>query len=217
MTWIDAAERQIEEIYARDPDQVVEPDPLPAVVLEDSLPRIRNDLGDCERCRLCEGRRNIVFGVGNPRADVMVIGEAPGKHEDLVAEPFVGKSGRMLDKMIENVLIMKRSDVYITNIVKCRPVDNRNPNEGEIEACMSFLERQIAVVNPKTILLLGSTATRALLEEGVTKLRGEWQDWRGREVMATFHPAYLLRKPQDKNKAFEDLTMLKRRLDDLTQ
>ena len=178
------------------------------------MSRIRADISDdCQRCGLCEQRTQIVFGIGSPRADLMIIGEAPGVQEDQQGEPFVGQAGGMLKNQLEAVLGLTRDDVYITNIVKCRPPDNRDPNEGEIDACMHFLKRQIAVVKSKAILLLGSIATKAFFGEGIRRTRGKWMEWGGHQVMATFHPAYLLRKPIDKSYTYEDLLMVKRKLD----
>jgi DNA polymerase len=177
-----------------------------------ALQRIRDDLGDCRRCDLCKERRNIVYGVGDPEADLVIVGEGPGHDEDLKGEPFVGAAGQMLDKMIENVLGLSRQrHVYICNVVKCRPPGNRNPEPEEVAACRPFLERQILAIQPKVILVLGSVALKALLgtPQGIMKLRGSWQQWRGIPVLPTFHPAYLLRNPADKRKTFDDLKRLK--------
>jgi len=186
-----------------------------------TLAAIRTELGECRRCDLCRGRRNIVFGVGSETTPLMVIGEAPGMHEDRQGEPFVGKAGQMLDKMLENVLGLPRSKVYISNVVKCRPPDNRNPQPEEIARCRPFLLSQLRVIQPKVVLVLGSVACRAVFEnaQGVTRLRGQWRTLRfpGGEAkaMPTFHPAYLLRQPQEKRKAFADLKLVKAVLDEL--
>ncbi len=181
------------------------------------LVRIREDLGDCRRCKLCKERRNIVYGVGAAEAALMVVGEGPGHDEDLKGEPFVGAAGQMLDKMLSAVVGLAREQVYIANVVKCRPPGNRNPEPEEIAACLPFLERQILAVRPKVILVLGSVALKALLTtpSGIMSMRGRWQSWQEIPVMPTFHPAYLLRNPADKRKTFEDLQELKKRLDGL--
>lgn len=175
------------------------------------LQSIRDDLGDCRRCGLCMQRKSIVFGVGDPDADLAVIGEGPGHEEDLSGEPFVGPAGQMLDKMLLNVLGLARQQVYIANIVKCRPPGNRNPLPDEVAACRPFLERQLKALQPKLILVLGSVALKALLgsETGIMKMRGTWQQWEGIPVLPTFHPAYLLRNPDEKRKTFEDLKVLR--------
>jgi len=181
------------------------------------LRRIREDLGDCRRCGLCAGRTKIVFGVGDAEADLVVIGEAPGFNEDRRGEPFVGPAGEMLDRMLENVLGLARSEVYIANIVKCRPQENRNPLPDEVEACLPFLRRQIRALRPRLMLVLGSVALRSLFgpREGITRARGIWKEYDGIPVMPTFHPAYLLRRPEDKRKVFDDLLALKARYDAL--
>lgn len=179
------------------------------------LDGVREVLGECTRCPLHAGRRNIVFGVGAPRARVMVVGEGPGANEDAQGEPFVGKAGQMLDKMLENVLGLGRGDVYISNVVKCRPPGNRNPQADEIARCMPFLKAQLRVIRPEVVLVLGSVACRAVFDTtmGVTRLRGNWQElpYEGgvARAMPTFHPAYLLRTPADKRLTFEDLKQVK--------
>ena len=176
-----------------------------------SLGAIRADLGDCQRCGLCRGRRNIVFGVGNENADLMIVGEGPGANEDRQGEPFVGNAGQMLDKMLVNVIGLQRSQVYIANVVKCRPPDNRNPEPEEVARCRPYLMAQMRVIQPKVVLVLGSVASRALFQTstGITRLRGEWRELSyaggSARAMATFHPAYLLRNPAEKRKTFEDL------------
>lgn len=187
----------------------------PASVL---LAGVREELGDCRRCALARGRRQIVFGVGSPDADLVVIGEAPGYHEDQRGEPFVGPAGQMLDRMLENVLGLKRSQVYILNMVKCRPPRNRNPLPEEVSSCRPFLDGQVAAIAPKVMLVLGSVAFRALFDtqQGIKRNRGRWREYRGVPTMPTFHPAYLLRQPQDKRMTFEDLQVLKRRYEELT-
>lgn len=182
---------------------------------EEELPRIRNVLGECTRCGLSRGRKNIVFGTGNPSAAVVVVGEAPGRDEDATGEPFVGAAGQMLDRMVENVLKLRRQDVYIMNVLKCRPPDNRDPMPEEVAACRPFFDAQIAAIRPRVILSLGRVATQVLLDttQGIRSLRGQWQVYRGIPVMPTYHPAYLLRTPEDKKITLKDLLALKERLD----
>jgi uracil-DNA glycosylase family 4 len=191
--------------------------PVPATV--ETLAAIRDDLGDCRRCGLCAERTNLVFGIGPERARLMVIGEAPGYHEDLRGEPFVGDAGQMLDRMLANVLGLPRAEVYIANVVKCRPPDNRNPQPSEIAACLPFLRRQIRAVRPDLVLVLGSVAFRAVfdVEGGVTRARGQWREVEGIPAMVTFHPAYLLRKPEDKRLALLDLQAVRARLDAIAE
>ena len=188
---------------------------VPAATL---LARVREDLGDCRRCKLAKGRRNIVFGVGDPDADLVVVGEGPGRHEDLQGEPFVGDAGQMLDRMLSNVLGLERSQVYILNIVKCRPPRNRNPEPDEVDACRPFLESQLQAIAPKLLLVLGSVAFKSLFntDQGIMRNRGRWRDYQGIPTMPTFHPAYLLRQPGDKRLTFEDLKAVKRRYEELT-
>lgn len=181
----------------------------------EGLRRTREDIGDCRRCNLCKERRNIVFGVGDPEADLMVVGEGPGHDEDLSGEPFVGQAGQMLDKMLENVLKLPRSRVYIANIVKCRPPGNRSPVREEVSACRPFLERQIRAVQPKVLLVLGPVALKALInsEAGFMSVRGSWLAYEGIPVMPTFHPDYLLQNANEKRKTFADLKAVNERYD----
>ena len=182
----------------------------------ETLDQVRADLGDCRRCKLCEKRTQIVFGVGDPDADLMVIGEGPGEQEDLRGEPFVGPAGQMLDRMLENVIGLKRSQVYIANVVKCRPPGNRNPEPDEAAMCKPFLERQIGAIRPKLILVLGTVALQHVLGiTGIMRNRGKETTWKTIPAIPTFHPAYLLRQPADKPLAFEDLKLAKRRYDEL--
>ena len=182
-----------------------------------ALAKVREDLGDCRRCNLAKGRKNIVFGVGAPEADLVVVGEGPGYHEDQQGEPFVGPAGQMLDKMLENVIGLSRSEVYILNVVKCRPPKNRNPLPDEVAACRPFLDGQIDAIRPKVVLVLGSVAYRTLMrtERGITSARGRWTTLGDVPVMPTFHPAYLLRNPTDKRLTFEDLKAVRRRYEEL--
>jgi DNA polymerase len=175
----------------------------------ETLDDIRLDLGDCQRCKLFSTRTNIVFGEGSPKADLMFIGEGPGADEDATGRPFVGRAGQLLTKMIE-AIDLKREDVYIANVVKSRPPGNRAPESDEVKACIPFLFRQIAVIRPKLIVALGNPAMQALLDTkiGITKMRGQLQDYprvSGIKVLPTFHPAYLLRSPDKKREAWEDL------------
>jgi len=183
----------------------------------EGLQAIREDLGDCQRCGLCSTRKNIVFGVGTAEADLVIVGEGPGHEEDLSGEPFVGPAGQMLDRMLDKVLDLQRSQVYILNVVKCRPPGNRNPAPEEMVACMPFMERQLRAIQPKLVLVLGSVALKALLNTtaGIMKSRGVWHEWSGIPVMPTFHPAYLLRNPDDKRKTMDDLLQLKSKYDQL--
>jgi uracil-DNA glycosylase len=191
---------------------------LPSLIPpNDSLLKIREDIGDCTRCRLHQGRNSIVFGSGNEGTKLVFVGEGPGADEDAQGLPFVGRAGQLLTQMIEGTaskegIPLKRSDVYICNVVKCRPPENRTPQPDEMEICGQFLFRQLSVIQPKAICALGSTAAKALLgtKEGVTKLRGGWHKWRDIPVRVTFHPSYLLRayNVQAKREAWEDLKTL---------
>ena len=171
-----------------------------------SLDRVRDELGDCQRCPLSQSRKNIVFGVGDPGADLMFVGEAPGADEDTEGMPFVGKSGQLLDKMIA-AMGWSRQSVYIANVLKCRPPDNRDPRADEVDACQPFLAKQIDAIRPKVIVTLGKPAAHLILETKATisSLRGHWHEYRGIRVMPTFHPAYLLRDPRKKKEAWSDL------------
>ncbi len=175
-------------------------------VADDTLPRIREDIGDCTRCKLHKGRTKIVFGTGNPNADLMFVGEGPGRDEDLSGEPFVGRAGKLLTDMIK-AMGLQREDVYIANVVKCRPPENRLPEKDEITTCSPFLMRQIDAIKPKVICTLGSCSAQTLLQtaQGISKLRGEWFDFRGAKLMPTYHPAYLLRNPAAKPEVWKDL------------
>jgi uracil-DNA glycosylase len=177
------------------------------------LEAVRTELGECTRCKLHKTRTNIVFGVGNPEARLMFVGEAPGEDEDLQGFPFVGKAGQLLTKMIE-AMGLRRDDVYICNTVKCRPPNNRNPEPDELLACEPFLKGQLGAVKPEVIVTLGKFAAQALLREQtpITRLRGQWREYEGIPVMPTFHPAYLLRSPAEKGKVWEDLKQVMQRL-----
>jgi DNA polymerase len=174
---------------------------------EEALAAVRDDIGDCTRCKLHGlGRTKIVFGVGNPRADLLFVGEAPGADEDAQGEPFVGRAGQLLTKIIE-AIGLKRDDVFIANVLKCRPPGNRNPEPDEVEQCEPFLLRQIDVVKPKVIVALGKFAAQCLLKtnDPITRLRGREFQYRDAILMPTYHPAYLLRTPSAKREVWEDM------------
>jgi uracil-DNA glycosylase family 4 len=175
-------------------------------VENDTLLKIREDIGDCTRCRLHEKRNHIVFADGNPKADLVFVGEGPGADEDATGIPFVGRAGKLLTQMIE-AMGLQRKDVYICNVVKCRPPENRQPEPDEVTTCSPYLVRQLEVVNPKVIVCLGATAAKTLLETdmGISKFRGQWLDFRGKKLLATYHPAYLLRNPAAKSEVWKDL------------
>jgi DNA polymerase len=171
------------------------------------LGALREFVGDCQRCKLAPRRTNLVFGVGDPDAALMFVGEAPGADEDARGEPFVGRAGQLLTDIIERGMGMTRAQVYICNVIKCRPPENRNPEPDEVAACEPFLFRQIDLVRPKVIVGLGSFAVQALLKvkTPISKLRGTWHEVRGVRLMPTFHPAYLLRNPADKRLVWADI------------
>jgi len=189
--------------------------PLPPLAPEnDTLFQILTDIGDCHRCRLSEGRNKIVFGVGSGQAPLVFVGEGPGADEDQQGIPFVGRAGQLLTQMIEGTakkegIPLLRADIYICNVVKCRPPENRTPEPDEMETCGQFLYRQLSAIHPKAICALGGTAARAVTghKEGVTKMRGRWFQWRDIPVMVTYHPSYLLRpyNQEAKKEAWEDL------------
>jgi len=188
-------------------DSIGAPRLIPPHLKKEELQKVREEIGDCTRCRLHAGRKNIVFGIGNPDARLVFVGEGPGADEDLQGEPFVGAAGQLLTRMIQAIQL-DRSDVYIANVVKCRPPDNRDPQEDEIETCLPFLKKQLAVIRPRIICTLGRFATQALLgtKEGITKLRGRFHALEdGSRVMPTYHPSFLLRSPEKKREAWEDL------------
>jgi len=185
-----------------------------AVCMPGSLEDIRLDIGDCTRCKLYKGRKSIVFGEGNPKAAVVFVGEGPGAEEDQQGRPFVGAAGQLLTDIIEKGMKIKRPDVYICNIVKCRPPGNRNPEPDEVDACIGFVKRQIAAINPRVIVTLGNVPTQNLLgtKAGITKLRGTWQEYEGIPVMPTFHPSYLLRSPGEKKWVWVDIQLVMKKL-----
>ena len=172
----------------------------------DTLSIIQSELVDCTRCKLHRARNTVVFGDGNPKAQLMFVGEGPGRDEDMQGLPFVGRAGKLLTQMIE-AMGLQRKDVYICNVVKCRPPENRTPEKDEVATCSPYLLRQINVIAPKVIVCLGSVAAQTLLEtnRGITHYRGEWLEFRGRKLLATYHPAYLLRNPSAKGEVWKDL------------
>ena len=184
--------------------------PMKLPVLED----VSAQLGECTRCKLHQGRQNIVFGTGDPRARLMFVGEAPGEDEDQQGLPFVGKAGQLLSRMIE-AMGLPREAVYICNTVKCRPPNNRNPEPDELSACEPFLKGQLAAVKPEVIVTLGKFAAQALLRDDtpISRLRGQWRSYQGIALMPTFHPAYLLRSPGEKGKVWDDLKQVMKKLD----
>ena len=180
------------------------PDPI-------TLVSIREDIGDCTRCKLHTlGRKQIVFGVGNPNADLMFVGEAPGADEDTQGIPFIGRAGQLLTKIIE-AIGLSRDEVYIANVIKCRPPENRNPEPDEVATCEPFLFQQIDAIKPKVIVALGKFAAQTLLrtETPISRLRGQVSDYRGAKLIPTFHPAYLLRNPSSKREVWEDMKLVK--------
>ncbi|NIQ97551.1 MAG: uracil-DNA glycosylase [Desulfuromonadales bacterium] len=179
----------------------------------ESLEDIRRELQDCDRCPLCRERSNIVFGVGNPEAQIVFVGEAPGREEDIKGEPFVGEAGRLLDRILY-AMGMNRQQVYICNVEKCRPPKNRDPSTEEIEACEPYLKRQLAVIKPQIIVALGRFAAQTLLKSDapIGRLRGKWHEYEKIPLMATYHPAFLLRNPAAKREAWEDMKQVTKRL-----
>jgi len=179
----------------------------------EALLAVRAELGECRRCKLAPLRTTLVFGVGNPKAELLFVGEGPGADEDAQGEPFVGKAGQLLTRMIE-AMGFERREVYIANVVKCRPPGNRDPEPDEIEACEPFLAAQIAAIAPKVIVALGRFAVQTLLRDAtpISRQRGRWREYRGVRLMPTFHPAYLLRNAAEKGKAWEDLQLVMKEL-----
>jgi uracil-DNA glycosylase family 4 len=180
----------------------------------EQLAALEREMADCHACPLAKTRHHLVFGTGNPDARLVFVGEAPGEDEDLQGFPFVGRAGQLLTKIIENGMKMRRADVYICNVLKCRPPGNRQPTATEMFKCIPYLERQLEIVRPKVICALGLTAAQALLstDEPMGRLRGTWQSWRGIPVMVTYHPAYLLRAPAAKAKTWADIQQVMAKL-----
>jgi DNA polymerase len=217
------------EGFSRDPVWRARPDAMtpepergraasPSAVLPvhpaQALADVRSDIGDCTRCKLHQlGRRQIVFGVGNPAAHLMFVGEAPGADEDFQGIPFVGRAGQLLTRIIE-AIGLKRDEVYIANVIKCRPPQNRNPDPDEVATCEPFLFRQVDIIGPKVIVALGTFAARTLLGtlDPISRLRGRVYDYRGAKLVPTFHPAYLLRNPASKRDVWEDMKLVRRLL-----
>ncbi len=180
----------------------------------DALVAVRTEIGDCTRCKLhALGRKQIVFGVGNPDADLMFVGEAPGADEDIQGIPFVGRAGQLLTKIIE-AIGLQREDVYIANVIKCRPPGNRNPEQDEVETCEPFLFKQIDIIKPKVIVALGKFGAQTLLRtlDPISRLRGRVYNYRGAKLIPTFHPAFLLRNPASKREVWEDMKLVKKLL-----
>ncbi len=198
---------------ASPPDEVRDPPPRGDASVVTRLSDIRTDIGNCTRCKLHKGRTNIVFGVGSPQARLMFIGEAPGLHEDLQAEPFVGKAGQLLDKMVVAMGLQRRA-VYIANITKCKPPRNRDPEPDEVAACEPFLKQQIECIQPEAIVALGRYAAQTLLRTStpISRLRGRWHNYENIVLMPTFHPAYLLRNPGAKRAVWTDLKQVMSKL-----
>ncbi len=186
----------------------------PGLEKTESLETLREFIGDCRRCKLWGLRKNLVYGVGNPKAELMFIGEGPGAEEDARGEPFVGRAGQLLTDIIERGMGMKRAEVYICNVIKCRPPDNRNPEPDEVASCEPFMMRQIELVKPRVIVGLGTFAVQAVLKlkTPISKLRGNWHDVRGVRMMPTFHPAYLLRNPGEKRLVWQDVQQVLKEL-----
>ena len=202
--------RAVEPMEPMEPPEPPEPsEPIRVFTSQaDALSRLKVEIGpDCQRCKLHTlGRRQVVFGVGNPNADLMFVGEGPGADEDMQGEPFVGRAGQLLTKIIE-AIGMTRQDVYIANVIKCRPPQNRNPEPDEVEKCEPFLFRQIETIKPKVIVALGKFAAQSLLKtsEPITRIRGREYKYRDAILMPTYHPAYLLRNPSSKREVWEDM------------
>jgi DNA polymerase len=202
-------------------ERTKEPGPAPAIAeakpprRDETLEQIRTDLGECTRCRLHEKRTKLVFGVGNENASLMFVGEGPGHDEDRQGIPFVGAAGQLLTKII-HAIDLTRDEVYIANVVKCRPPNNRDPEPDEVDTCRPFLERQIDTVKPKVICALGRVAAMNLLrtDEGITRIRGRVFPYRGAKLVPTYHPAFLLRNPAKKRECWEDMKLIKRLLDE---
>jgi DNA polymerase len=207
---LEAARTHVEDLRRRGfrEDEPAEPIPRESAPVA-TLESIRAELGECTRCKLHRGRNHLVFGVGSPRAELVFVGEAPGRDEDLQGEPFVGRAGKLLTEIIE-AIGFRRPDVYICNVVKCRPPENRNPEPEEIEACAPFLRAQLLAIRPKMICALGKFAAQTLLgvETPISSLRGRFFELDGVPVMATYHPAYLLRNPSAKREVWEDMKRL---------
>jgi len=209
--WRTRLQEPVVDQQAAAPETPIAADPV-TFFSQETLAAIKADIGDdCRRCKLHKlGRKQIVFGVGNPDADLMFVGEAPGADEDEQGIPFVGRAGQLLTKIIE-AIGLSRDDVYIANVIKCRPPQNRNPEQDEVDTCEPFLFRQIDTIKPKVIVALGTFAARALLRtlDPISRLRGRTYDYRGAKLIPTFHPAYLLRNPASKREVWEDMKVVR--------
>jgi len=194
------------------------PEQDPGDTLPADLDSLRGFIGDCKRCRLSEKRARLVFGEGNPKARLVFVGEGPGAEEDAAGRPFVGEAGKLLTKIIENGMGLKREDVYICNVVKCRPPNNRDPEADEVQTCLPFLKQQLAIIRPEVVCTLGRIAAKSLLgrEFKITQERGNWFSIMGIPLMATFHPSYVLRNPSEerplKRQVWEDVQKIMGRL-----
>jgi DNA polymerase len=215
VTEIPLSERKTtEEVDVKEKTMEIEPEKPAISDPEKAMEAIRQELENCGRCKLCEGRKNIVFGSGNVRAKLVFVGEAPGRDEDIQGLPFVGRAGQLLTKIIESIGL-SREDVYIANIIKCRPPGNRNPLPEEIASCLPYLLSQLEVIQPEIICALGKFSAQTLTgsSEPIGRLRGKFYDFRGIKLIPTFHPAYLLRNPQGKKQVWEDMKMIRRELE----
>lgn len=192
---------------------------VPEVALPPEMEALRNKVSTCEKCSLCQTRHNVVFGVGNPRAELVFVGEAPGEDEDIQGVPFVGRAGQLLTQMVEEPrsLGIKRSDVYICNVLKCRPPENRNPEPHEIDCCEPYLKLQLELIKPKVICTLGKFASQTLLKSQTTisQLRGKWFEYEGIPLLPSFHPSYLLRNASAKKESWQDMLALRNKIDEL--
>lgn len=198
---------------APEPSVVLPPPPAPSIgTPAERLSLIEADLHDCRRCKLHRDRKNLVFGVGDPKADIVFVGEGPGFNEDRLGEPFVGKAGELLDRIITNVLRVSRADVYICNVVKCRPPNNRDPEPEEVQTCSPFLWQQLDAIEPVVVVALGRFAIQTLLKttDSVGRLRGRAHPFRQSVLVPTYHPAYLLRNPEDKRKVLDDMKLVRK-------
>jgi DNA polymerase len=204
---------QPRETEMRKMPQISDEKPQESATTPSDLASIRAEIGDCQRCKLAPKRTNIVFGSGNPNADLVFVGEAPGFDEDQQGLPFVGRAGQLLTKIIESINL-KREDVYICNVLKCRPPDNRNPEPDEVAACNPFLKKQLTTIRPKVVCCLGTFAAQTVLQTvaPISKLRGKFFDVDGIRIIATFHPAYLLRSPEKKREVWEDMKQIRAEL-----
>ncbi len=201
-------ENSVSLVAERSADFTAAADKIPVTLAE-----LRQTLHDCRRCSLCQKRTNIVFGAGDPRARVVLVGEAPGREEDLRGDPFVGEAGQLLEKILR-AMQLSRDSVYICNVIKCRPPGNRDPEADEIAACEPFLKQQLALIQPEVIITLGRFAAQTLLKTttAISRLRGHWHEYEGIALMPTFHPAYLLRNPAGKRPVWEDMKQVMEKL-----